>query len=130
MKPLQNKAGDITCYRHSAVATRFRRFEGEWFLELNPTYHFTRDGKIESRFAADNASKMKQLEHNSAILGQVRMWSEYFSSLSTLFDAQRHLSFGSLLTLNITAGIDDSLWSGRAERDDSNPTEQLSLVAR
>lgn len=67
----------ISHYRHSAFFGQFYCFDNKWYLEISPTYHFTWDGYKPSLFREDQLTGIKQLERNSAVLGQVVMWGEY-----------------------------------------------------
>jgi hypothetical protein len=40
----KTKSDHVAYYRHSAFEGKFRQYDGAWFLEITPTYHFTRDG--------------------------------------------------------------------------------------
>ncbi len=47
--PYKAKDGrEWTILRHLAFDARFRRVEGEWYLEISPTYRFTTDGRMKS----------------------------------------------------------------------------------
>ena len=65
----------IACYRHAAFEGRFTRFNGDWFLIVSPTYHFTRDGFTPSLYGDEWVSGQKRLEHNESVDGQVAMWA-------------------------------------------------------
>lgn len=102
-------------YRHSAFEGRFKRFDGTWYLEITPTYHFTRDGRWPSAFYEDKLTGIKQLETNQALLGQTVMWAEYLSRDGGLFEPQYPLlGFGELAKFDLAAGIDEDVW----RRDD------------
>ncbi|BCB89267.1 hypothetical protein Psuf_065800 [Phytohabitans suffuscus] len=38
----------VKYYRHYAAGLYYRRWSGRWYLEINPTYHFTIDGRRDS----------------------------------------------------------------------------------
>lgn len=103
-------------YRHSAFEGRFKRFDGVWYLEITPTYHFTRDGRWTAAFYEDNLSGIKQLETNQAVLGQTVMWAEYLSRDGNLLEPQYPmLRFDGLMTVELGAGIEDEAWLGRSK---------------
>lgn len=62
-------------YRHSAFLGRFRRYEGEWMLEITPTYRFTSDGYRPLKYAESKLKGIKALEKNATVLSQVVMWA-------------------------------------------------------
>ena len=106
-------------YRHSAFEGRFKRFDGAWYLEITPTYHFTRDGYRPSAFYDDNLTGIKQLETNQALLGQTVMWAEYLSGADDLFGPKYPLlEFDGLATFELAAGIDEDAWRKDDEAED------------
>lgn len=56
--------GTTRYVRHLAFGPAFVRYDGRWFLELTPTYHFTRDGNDPDFFAAKHRSKIKRIERH------------------------------------------------------------------
>ncbi len=116
-------------YRHSAFEGRFKRFDGTWYLEIAPTYHFTRDGYRPSAFYKDNLTGIKRLETNQALLGQTVMWAEYLSRDSGLFEPKYPLlEFGELATFDLAAGIDEDAWRKDDETGDGEDApEGLAL---
>jgi hypothetical protein len=98
-------------YRHSAFSGRFLRIDGVWYLEITPTYRFTSDGYRTHPFAADYVKKMKEIELNDAVAGQVIMWAEVLRAPPDLMrTAYPFLSFGDLQAFDIGVGFDDSTW--------------------
>ncbi|MFB3924331.1 MAG: DUF4365 domain-containing protein [Terriglobia bacterium] len=103
----------MSYYRHSAFEGRFVRYDGQWFLQIKPTYHYTRDGWQLSRFQPDALSGIKRLEKNQAVNGQVIAWGHLLQE-TTLFDKPpRFLEFTALLEFPIDAGLDDESWLKR-----------------
>jgi hypothetical protein len=66
--------------RHYAAYLNFRQWEGEWYLEINPSYHFTRDGERESIFSSDQLAKIKRLERNAAVKGLMEHWALFLAN--------------------------------------------------
>lgn len=125
------KPDEIAFYRHSAFKSGFNRYEGEWFLEITPTYYFTRDGKEPDGFYEERLKKMKEIEDNPAVLGQVIMWAEYLAKHGEgdLFvSAYPFLKFSTLETFDVDMGINDKSWLPREknkEAEESNEQEDL-----
>ena len=71
--------GKISYYRHSAFHGRFHLFDHQWYLELSPTYHYTRNGKepLSDDFYSQRLKGIKALEKNPSLLGQLLMWSHH-----------------------------------------------------
>lgn len=103
-------------YRHSAFSGHFRRYDDVWYLEITPTYHFTSDGfKLHPKYE-DFIKKIKQLERNQSVMGQVRMWAHFLSPPpSLLFPQYPFLSFGHLISLDADFGLNDDEWLSREE---------------
>jgi uncharacterized protein DUF4365 len=110
----------ISYYRHSAFEGRFARYDGEWFLEIVPTYRFTRDGHRPSLFADDLLKTIKRLEHNPAVLGQLFMWAHVLSTESAPLFGERYpfLAFGKIETFPIEVGIEDDEWIKQEPADE------------
>lgn len=109
--PDKRDAKKIAYYRHSAFSGNFLRFDGIWYLEITPTYRFTSDGYHVHRFAADYLKKIKEIELNDAVAGQLIMWGSLLGAAPDLLaPAYPHLSFGELQTFEIGVGIDDGSW--------------------
>lgn len=98
-------------YRHMAFRSRFRRLEGTWFLEITPTYAFTRDGRELHRFHSQALAGIKRLEGNRAVLSEVLFWADRVRRSGGLFEPPgAALQFGDLKDVKVPYGIVDSLW--------------------
>lgn len=120
----------IIYYRHSAFWWRFVRFEDQWYLSVNPTYHFTRDGRIPlvRKHYARRLAGIKKLEKNPALLGQLLMWSSVLQYKSGgLFpdDEYEFLQLGQLKTFEVDFGMADAEWLKHEE--DKNLQASLHL---
>ena len=106
--------------RHLAFKGNFTRLEGNWYLEITPTYHFTRNGRDADRFGEERLKGIKRLERNPAVVGQLLMWVDYLKRpIETLFSAEYpFLSFGDLATVDLDIGVPDDAWYQSEEGDD------------
>lgn len=103
----------ITYCRNYAAYLTFKRFEDQWYLEINPTYHYTRDGEHESPYSAEKLSKMKRLERNATVRGLVTHWARLLTEgqKENLFvTADERIVFGQLATVTVDASIDERAW--------------------
>ena len=66
--------------RHHAAVLRFERLHDEWFIVIEPTFYFTRDGYQPHRYPESLLSGKKRLERNAAVRGQVVMWQHLLVS--------------------------------------------------
>ena len=119
----QDDETKISFCRHYAAQLRFRRWDRCWFLEINPTYHFTIDGKRDSLYDAEYVKKIKRQERNSAVFGLVRAWADFLRGEDTLF-ARRddRILFGELATFDADAAIDEKAWIPPPAPDTSDGT--------
>jgi hypothetical protein len=103
-------------YRHSAFTGHFRCFGSVGYLEITPTYYFTRDGYQFSRYSEDRLSGIKRLERNPNVYAQLLTWAWYLTKPEDMFSAKYpFLKFGDLQLFELDAGINDEAWLGREE---------------
>jgi hypothetical protein len=98
-------------FRHLAFRGQFRCLEGNWFLEITPTYRFTCDGSTLDRFHLDRLKGIKRIEGNRAVLSCVLFWADHLKPKTNLFNrTPPPLQFGSLVTFDSGVGIIDQEW--------------------
>ena len=108
----------IWYYRHCGFEPWFKRFDGQWCLQINPTYLFTSDGHQVHPFHADYLSKIKSIEGSGAVGNQVVMYAALLQDRTGLFARSEnypHLGFGDLLSVNLDVGINDHSWSSQGK---------------
>ena len=109
----------VNYYRHSAFFGRFFRYGDAWYLEITPHYLFTWNGWRESFYREDLLSKIKRLERNQAVLGQVAMWADKLRGTLTLFTRPYpFLQFGSLEKFELEHGLDDKAWLPEEDKEE------------
>lgn len=97
--------------RHMAFRGYFRQLDGHWFLEITPTYRFTRDGFELDMFHESRLKGIKQLEGNRAVLSCVLFWAHFMKPRTDLFAGNAPpIRFGELAVLDCPVGIDDKRW--------------------
>src|SRR5262249_16389762 len=69
------RIGEIAYYSHFACSAQFRRDDGDGYLEVVPTYHFTSDGQRRHPLSDQYLSGIKRQERQGAVLYQVVMWA-------------------------------------------------------
>jgi hypothetical protein len=110
-------------FRHSAFLHRFTRLGNQWYVEITPTYHFTRDGyKTDELFGGERLKKIKEFENNAAVMGQFVMWRHFLTthSATTLYaDQYPFLGFSLLDPLHLDVGVPDDLWKSQENDPDS-----------
>lgn len=116
--------------RHHAFRPGFRRIDGRWYLEIESDYLFTSDGRRESRRAAEYLAGIKRLDRNLAVIGHLKMWAHLLTRPPSLLAAEPPLlTFGELVTVEVSPGIDDQLWQGKATPRIMEITGQEELAA-
>ena len=122
-----------TYCRHAAFKGRFLRSENQWFLEITPTYHFTKNGIDDYPYRDETLKGIKRLERNPAVVGQLLMWADFLNRpIKNLFaNEYPFLSFGELEKIDVDAGIPDNIWYAAEEDVEketmSNIDNQLEL---
>jgi hypothetical protein len=96
-------------FRHDAFHANFVRIAGEWYLAVEPTYHFTSDGYHEFRYASDRMSGIKRLETNQSVRGHIGMWTAFLVRQPDLL-RKDPLVFTALPALPLPFGVPDDLW--------------------
>jgi hypothetical protein len=109
--------------RHYAADLRFRRWDGQWYLEINPDYHFTIDGRRDSLFDAEYVKKIKRLERNGAVRHLVVAWADFLRGREgDLFTpGDERIVFADLLTLEADAVVNERVWIAPREAPGSEP---------
>ena len=117
--------------RHLAFRGQFRRLEGQWYLEITPTYRFTLDGFSLYRFHDDALKGIKRIEGNRAVLSALLFWADYLRLQDDFFAKQDlPLVFGKLAAFDIDVGINDAQWRKRDPNrlhDKASGSEESSL---
>ena len=124
----------VVCYRHQAMRPRFDRFAGNWYLVVEPTYHFTRDGEIPSGYREEYLSGLKRIEKNQAVSNNVRFWEAILSRHDLFSNPNESLAFGRALRFDAEFGIPEEAWLAKADSAEiarlatSDVDSQLSLL--
>jgi hypothetical protein len=126
--PKRDGSGEIAYYRHNAFSGRFRQYGGDWFLQIDPTYRFTSDGRRVHPFYESKLKGILAIEKNPAVLGQVAMWADLLSDPEeqSFFTepAYPHLGFGGLERFESPVGIDEALWLASDESEEAKSAAQ------
>lgn len=112
-KAIFNKSGRFSYYRHHAFRPHFIRIEGKWYLEITPTYHYTRNGYRVSSFYESLVKGIKRLERSEAVFRQVMFWARVLQDNKSDFLEQRvypYIRFGNLLEFQLDYGLQDDAW--------------------
>lgn len=104
--------------RHHAANFRFERLGDEWFVVIEPTFHFTSDGFQPHRFPEALLAGKKRLERNAAVRGQVIMWQHLLCESGKvrggLFDLEKPkpvLDFEPLPLIQLSQAVPEAAWT-------------------
>lgn len=117
----------LSYFRHVGFEPSFLRFSGRWYLQINPRYVFTVDGKTPHDFREELQATIKTYEGSGAVRGSVVMFAALLQDDSSLFQQPYpYLGFGQLLRTSIGVGLNDDEWLRRDElqpppRDEDAP---------
>jgi hypothetical protein len=94
--------------RHGAFQGRFRFVGGQWYLEITPTYRFTRNGKDLDRYHENRLSGIKRFERNRSVLSQLLVWQAVLRAPWIRADRSRLLEFAPLVSFRFPSDVDES----------------------
>jgi hypothetical protein len=110
-------------FRHDAFHPHFLRIGNEWYLAIEPTYHFTSDGYHEFRYASERMSGIKRLETNQSVRGHIGMWTAFLVRQPDLL-RKDPLVFEVLSVLPLPFGVPDELWRQNEDDDEKKRMEK------
>ena len=111
------KDGSVGSVRHHAFVPRFFRIGDDWYVAIEPTFVFTRDGYRQHYQSGELLAGKKKFERNGSIRGQFLMWSHLLVNsgkpvadlLST--PSIPTLMFESLEPLEMDLAVPEEAWS-------------------
>jgi nucleoside phosphorylase len=92
-------------YRHNAFQGRFRLLNGQYHLEITPTYRFTKNGRDLDCFHEGRLSGIKRLERNRSVLSQLLIWQATLRAPWPRTDIPRLLEFGPLMSFKFVSTV-------------------------
>jgi hypothetical protein len=111
-------SGRTSYIRHMAFKGYFKNMANAWYLEITPSYVFTMDGVMPSKYEAELLQGIKLLEHNDAILVQVHLWTDILTRKADLVHTDYpFLTFSKLLSFDLAYGINDKEWLSHEDLD-------------
>jgi hypothetical protein len=117
--------GTLRYVRHLGFAPTFVRYDDRWFLEVTPTYHYTRDGVEPDFFAGSHRAAIKRIERHADFRRNVDTLARLLRGevdLGGLTPDPGHqlLGFGELAEVRLDTGDDDEVTGSDVETDDED----------
>ena len=130
VKRYEKGDGDTRYVRHLAFDPRFVLFAEQWYLEITPTYHFTRDGREPDRFAAQHRSGIKRIERHKDFRRNVDSLALILREAVDLGGLEpdsnhRLLDFGQLETTLLDSGADAVGAYGEIDDDEAGDVDEV-----
>ena len=109
----------FTGYRHDAAQLDVRRLDGNWFVQIRPSYLFTWDGVLVSRHHHGALAKIKKIDKHSAVSQMLRMWQHVLVERLTLEAPEfQPYELGPLVECMVSRSIVDRTWQQLGASDD------------
>lgn len=121
----RRKDKKIGSVRHHAFVPRFHKLGDDWYLTVNPTFVFTKDGYRPHYFASDLLAGKKRKEKEGAVRGQFLMWkhllitSGQLTLLSEASDRAPLLRFEAIEPIRMPMAVPEGAW----QQDDPNASK-------
>lgn len=121
----RRKDKKIGSVRHHAFVPRFHKLGDDWYLTINPTFVFTKDGYRPHYFASDLLAGKKRKEKEGAVRGQFLMWkhllitSGQLTLLSEASDRAPLLRFEAIEPIRMPMAVPEGAW----QQDDPNASK-------
>ncbi|MGP0102090.1 MAG: DUF4365 domain-containing protein [Solirubrobacteraceae bacterium] len=126
--------GSVRYVRHLAFIPAFVLYGEQWYLELTPSYHFTRDGHEPDFYAASHRSGIKRIERHSDFRRNVDTLARILRGDVDLGGltpdpAEQLLRFGELAEATVDTS-DDRLERADVELDDDEDESPEDIDGR
>jgi hypothetical protein len=125
------KTNYVWYYTHLAFSITFKFYNSQWYLELNPEWFISKDGKQKHIYQHEEVSSfLKRNERNQHVLNHVKFLANYIrygKSQSSIFSLIENkplsfLQFGSLQMFKNAKYLDELSWKI------NEPEEHLKLM--
>lgn len=102
-------------YRHFAFEARFRVYEGTFYLQLDPTHWYSKDGRTPLPNSGNLKTGMRRMEKNEAMRNHLIFLEFYLQDprIEDLFSSSEqdpYLGFGELLAFRSKVVVPDKEW--------------------
>ena len=119
---------EVARCRHAAARLHFEYFDDQWYLEVTPTYYFTRDGHKRDRWGFERLKGIKKLEKQKSVFSHMVMWSDLLTRTSEgdMFATDYSLlKLASMATFDCPVGIPEERWKPEKDDDLESKLDQL-----
>jgi len=106
----------LSYFRHLAFEASFYRFDGDWYLQILPTYFFSHDGKKLHRYYESKLKGKKSLDRAETVFSETLFWADVLTANEGMF-SKAVLEFEPLQELILDRGIKDLIWLEKEDED-------------
>lgn len=105
--------------RHVAMKARFLEMGGKYFLEIDPTYYYTRDGKNKYRRWQEFIQNARIMEKQKEYWSNLELWRRVLTQPSDLLrEDYAFLKFKDFLEFSSPVSIPDSVWNPQTKKSE------------
>ena len=121
---LPDRKSEIQHWKHLAFRSRFVTFGGNWYLNIEPFWAFTCDGKNSpSRWHDTSSRNMKKPERNRAVLGHIMFWASLLCKETDMLSYPISIRVLRPSKIDVSPSIVDDDWKTIAP-----PAEKETLI--
>jgi hypothetical protein len=123
--------------RHHAFIPRFENLYDQWFLVVNPTYHFTYNGFTPHSYPHALLAGKKRLDNSASLRGQVIMWHRFLTQAAPKADdlfvqyntEEPCLRFGEPPTVSLSVRVPEDVWGIQKKKADNDSGQESLKLA-
>jgi hypothetical protein len=118
------KKGRVVRCRHLAMTCKFRDVGDRYYLQVDPTWYFSRDGRKHPR-SEDLIRTIRIIQKEKEYHATLRLWREVLTQQGDLVRQEYpFLSFGDYMLFEAPVSIPDPLWKSTADPEVELDVEQ------
>lgn len=116
---VKSKGERILFCRHVAMKANFVEIENTYYLQVDPTYYYTRDGKKKHRRWAEFIRNVRNMEKQREYWSNLQLWRHVLTHPSDMLrEDYAFLKFRDYLGFLAPVSIPDSLWIPQANQEE------------
>ena len=122
------KNGKIIRCRHAAMYAKFVDIGDTYYLQIDPTWFFSRDGSLKHPRWEELIRTIRIMQKERDYHSSLRLWHEVLTSGSDLIrGTYPFISFGKFLCFESPVSVADGLWKSMSDPEPKLDIEQSLL---